>query len=141
MSKSTARLDKAIKDFNEIKRQMLDYMAKNEKFVSEFLSISEEYNRLLGEAKYVVRNSGDPSQILKVGEFKRTKEGEKLMYNPALLPSEVLGLNGVVKEVDTQALQKYVLTGTVAADVAERASYIKKIGSRVTAPKEIVVKL
>tara|TARA_R100000388_G_C7185868_1_gene131050 strand:- start:214 stop:633 length:420 start_codon:yes stop_codon:yes gene_type:complete len=139
MSKS--RIDKAVKEFNEIKRQMLDYMAKNEKFVSEFLSISEEYNRLLGEVKYVVRNSGDPSQAFKVGEFKRTKEGEKVMYNPALLPAEVLSLNGVVKEVDTKALQKYVLSGAVSADVVERASYTKKISSRVTAPKEIVVKL
>ena len=134
-------LDKAVKDFNEIKRQMLDYMAKNEKFVSELLAISEEYNRLLGEVKYVVRNSGDPSQAFKVGGFKRTKEGEKVMYNPELLPSEVLSLHGVVKEVDAKALQKHVLTGTVAVDVAERASYTKKISSRVTAPKEIVVKL
>jgi hypothetical protein len=129
-----------IREFQADRIKLLTFIEQHQQVFDRFFDLADQYNGSLVEAKQHVRDH-EPAGPIVLGPFRRSKSIPTVTYVPSLLSAKVLGMPGVVKTVDTAALEVLVKAGAVPADQVEGARVEKAKTASITGPKEIVVKL
>lgn len=126
--------------FERARQSLLDHISDNQLIFDRFFALADQYNASLAEAKEHVRGQ-IPAGPLTVGPFRRSKAPQSVDYAAGKLPDSVKLIPGVIKKIDTEALEKLVMDGTVSGDQVAGAKTMVEGTPKIDGPKEIVVKL
>ncbi|MBT3327793.1 MAG: hypothetical protein HN396_16330 [Gemmatimonadales bacterium] len=129
-----------IREFQADRIKLLTFIEQNQRLFDKFFDLADQYNGSLVEAKQHVRDH-EPDGPVTLGPFRRSKSNPTVTYVPGLVPASVLGMPGVVKSIDTAALEVLVRAGAVNESEVEGARMEKAKTPSVSGPKEVVVKL
>ena len=115
-------------------------MADHGQVFDMFFGLVDAYNAARKDAIDAFR-SRPGVEPMSIGIMTRSKAPEGYEYQAHQLPQSVLKTPGVVKSIDTKAIEQGIIAGTFDADLIN-AARAKKYGSpRVSAPKEVVIKV
>lgn len=128
------------KDFASKRDQLQEFIADHEQVFDIFFSLVDEYNTARKEAIDAFR-SRPGTESMSMGIMTRSKAPETWDYQAHQLPQSVLKTPGVVKSIDTRAIENGIISGTFDADIINAARTRKYGSPRVNAPKEVVIKV
>jgi len=137
---SEREVRKLEKAFANKRDQLLEFMADHEQVFDQFHQLVQEYNVSRSNAidAFRSRPGTDPMSI---GIMDRSRAPETWAYEPHELPSSYLKTPGVVKSVDNRVIEQGIVAGTFDADLINGARTKKHGTPRVSAPKEVVIKV
>ena len=129
-----------VSSFMEIRDNLMEFIGENEEVMDRFIALTEEYNARLYDAKAHIRDIDTPDRV-SVGPFVRSKVPTSTVYDPTKVDISVLTLPGVIKALDSKAIEKHVQLGAITP-VQVNAARTEKYGTpRITGPKTIEVLL
>lgn len=137
---SEREVRKLEKAFAQKRDELQEFMADHGQVFDLFFGLVEQYNAARKEAIDAFRSRPGTDPI-SIGIMTRSRAPETYDYQAHQLPQSVLKTPGVVKSIDTKVIEQGIVAGTFDADLIN-AARTKKYGSpRVSAPKEVVVKV
>lgn len=126
--------------FEKAKEVLQEYVSDNEDTFGPFLELVDEYNAAHEDAKAAIRQTPG-TEPFSLKSFHRRTAPNKDGYNPALLPGVVLAMDGVVKSVDNDRLNRIAIDEPIYSE-AIRKSFAEATGTpAVVGPKKIVLDL
>lgn len=129
-----------IQDYQKQRMTLLTFIEKHRTIFDTFFEMVDQYNGSIVEAKQYVRDI-EPDGPVNEGPFKRNKTPISTSYAPGKLPAAVLLIPGVIKAVDTAALEKLILAGSVRVEDVMDAKTVSEGTAAVSGPAPLVVKL
>ena len=137
---SEREVRKLEKQFSAARDELLEYMADHEGVFDTFFALVEKYNVTRKDAIDAFRSRPGTDQM-SIGCLDRSRAPQTWDYAPHQLPSSVLKTPGVVKSIDNRVVEQGIVAGTFDADLINAARTKKHGTPRVSAPKEVVIKV
>ena len=137
---SEREVRKLEKAFASKRDQLLEFMADHEQVFDQFHQLVQEYNVSRSDAIDAFR-SRPGTESISIGIMDRARAPEQWTYAPHQLPASYLKTPGVVKTIDNRVVEQGIMAGTFDADLVNGARTKKHGTPRVSAPKEVVIKV
>lgn len=138
--KMSPEAQKTAKRFVDARKALQEFVAEQEEVFQRFYEMSDEYNAAHKEMKKAVAGV-DTEKAFGASGFRRNAVSYKNVYDPAKLPSFALMAPGVIKAVDTKALEALVIDGKIDGREIAAARTNKRLTPSVSGPKLVVLSL
>ncbi len=139
-SSSKRKAEQIVKNFEEVRKDITNFLVKNPQFGEVLIPLVERYNSLRIEAKNQVRDLPGDEKI-SIGPFHRSKKPRAVSYVADQIKHTVLAIPGVVKEVNTKVIDQLILAGHIKhEDVVEGRREVYGT-AKVVAPPLIQLKI
>lgn len=127
-------------EFDEAQQALREFINDYPSVFSVFYELVDKYNATFNEAKGSIKEIPGTDKF-SIGQFKRSAPPESIAYTAEELPDHILLMPGVVKDVDTKAIDALILSGEISSASVSRARHVKLGTPKITGPKEVTISL
>lgn len=134
------KIDNAVKNFEAARERLVKFMEDHDDVMNELHVLTSEYNFALAATKDFLRQDEVPGPM-RAGAFTKSAKAKYVKYDPAKVAPEVLKVPGVIKELDYKKIDALVAAGVIDQQDVMSARTVTHGSSRISGPKEVVIKL
>ncbi len=117
-----ALIEERIAELDEARVHLTEMHSEHPDLLEEYSQVTERYNTSFDAVKNLLKELKTPDAV-KVSSFSRDRKTFSTKYRPNLLPSNILTMPGIVKDIDSKKVEQYLASGEINFKDVEKASY------------------